>query len=49
VELDAIFHQPGWTPLLEEEFRRQVAAIAATEGWVIVHARELRVTSQAPC
>ena len=35
VELDAIFHQPGWTPLPEEEFRRRVTAIASTKGWVI--------------
>src|SRR5215475_11726512 len=35
VELDAIFHQPGWTPLPEDEFRRRVAEIAAGDGWVI--------------
>jgi adenylate kinase family enzyme len=35
VELDAIFHQPGWTPLPEEEFRRRVTAIVSGEGWVI--------------
>ena len=35
VELDAIFHQPGWTPLPEDEFRRRVSAIAAGDGWVI--------------
>jgi adenylate kinase family enzyme len=35
VELDAIFHQPGWTPLPEDEFRRRVAGIAAGDGWVI--------------
>jgi adenylate kinase family enzyme len=34
-ELDAIFHQPEWTPLPEEQFRRRVAAIAAGDGWVI--------------
>ncbi|HUV10310.1 MAG TPA: AAA family ATPase [Acidimicrobiia bacterium] len=34
VELDAIFHQPGWTPLPEPEFRRQVGARAAEAGWV---------------
>jgi hypothetical protein len=32
-ELDAIFHQPEWTPLPEEQFRRRVAAIAAGDGW----------------
>jgi len=35
VELDAIFHQPEWTPLPEEQFRHRVTAIAARDGWVI--------------
>jgi adenylate kinase family enzyme len=35
VELDAIFHQPEWTPLPEEQFRRRVTAITAGDGWVI--------------
>jgi deazaflavin-dependent oxidoreductase (nitroreductase family) len=35
VELDAIFHQPGWTPLPPGSFVRQVAAAAAADGWVI--------------
>jgi adenylate kinase family enzyme len=35
VELDAIFHQPNWTPLPEDQLRRRVAAIAAEDGWVI--------------
>jgi adenylate kinase family enzyme len=35
VELDAIFHQPGWTPLPAEQFRRRVTAIASGDGWVI--------------
>jgi adenylate kinase family enzyme len=35
VELDAIFHQPGWTPLPEEDFRRRVNAIASAGDWVI--------------
>ncbi len=35
VELDSIFHQPGWAPLPAEEFRRRVAEIAAADGWVI--------------
>jgi adenylate kinase family enzyme len=34
-ELDAIFHQPGWTPLDREEFRRRVSAITSGDGWVI--------------
>jgi adenylate kinase family enzyme len=35
VELDAIFHQPGWKPLPAQEFARRVAAAAAGDGWVI--------------
>jgi adenylate kinase family enzyme len=35
VELDAVFHQPGWTELPVEEFRARVADAAAGESWVI--------------
>ena len=35
LELDSVFHQPGWVPLPTPEFRRRVAAEAASEGWVI--------------
>lgn len=35
VELDAIFHQPGWVPLAQEEFARRAALAAAADGWVI--------------
>lgn len=35
VELDAIFHQPGWAPLDENAFRRRVAEVAAGDAWVI--------------
>lgn len=35
VELDAIFHQPGWTELPREEFRARVEEAAAADGWVI--------------
>ena len=35
VELDAIFHQPGWLPLPAGEFRHRVALAAEGEGWVI--------------
>ena len=35
VELDAIFHQPNWTPLPTDEFRRQVADAVAGDGWVV--------------
>jgi adenylate kinase family enzyme len=34
-ELDAIFHQPDWTPLAEDQFRRRVTATASGDGWVI--------------
>lgn len=35
VELDAIYHQAGWTPLTDEEFRTQAAAITDGEEWVV--------------
>jgi adenylate kinase family enzyme len=35
VELDSIFHQPGWTPLSDEQFRAQVEAATAAETWVV--------------
>jgi adenylate kinase family enzyme len=36
VELDAIFHQPGWTELSTDEFRQRVAAeLRSEDGWVI--------------
>ncbi|MGH3630823.1 MAG: hypothetical protein ACRDRL_25690 [Sciscionella sp.] len=35
LELDSVFHQPGWVPLAREEFRRRVAAAVAGERWVI--------------
>jgi len=34
-ELDAIYHQPDWTPLPADQLRHGVAAIAAWDGWVI--------------
>ena len=35
LELDSVFHQPGWVPLAREDFRRRVAAAVAGERWVI--------------
>ncbi len=35
VELDAIYHQPGWTQLPEDEFRSRVAHATASERWVV--------------
>lgn len=34
LEIDAVFHQPGWTPLEAQEFRRRIAEFAAGPGWV---------------
>lgn len=34
VELDAIFHQPDWTPLPDEDFVERVGDLAETDGWV---------------
>src|SRR5260370_32188616 len=35
VELDSIFHQAGWTPLPDEQFRAEVAARVAGPAWVV--------------
>lgn len=35
VELDAIFHQPGWQELPRDEFRRRVQHEVSAPGWVI--------------
>lgn len=35
LELDSVNHQPNWTPLPADEFRRVVATAVAGEGWVI--------------
>jgi adenylate kinase family enzyme len=35
LELDGVFHQPGWEPLPKDEFQRLVAAQASDDGWVI--------------
>ena len=35
VELDSIFHQPGWTPLPREEFRRRVEKRLRDDAWVV--------------
>lgn len=34
LELDAVFHQPGWQPLEPELFRARVAEFAGQDGWV---------------
>ena len=34
-ELDAIFHQPGWTELETTEFRRRLGVLVAQPRWVI--------------
>jgi adenylate kinase family enzyme len=35
IELDSIYHQPGWVPLPHDEFRARVEALAAGDVWVI--------------
>jgi adenylate kinase family enzyme len=35
LELDAIFHQPGWQPLDAEVFRARVAEFIAADSWVV--------------
>ena len=35
IELDAIFHQPGWTPLHEDAFRARVGQAVDAPGWVV--------------
>lgn len=34
-ELDALFHQPGWTQLPIDEFRAAVGRVSASDRWVI--------------
>lgn len=35
VELDELFHQPGWEPTPTPEFRAEVAGALDTERWVV--------------
>ena len=35
LELDSVFHQPGWSQLPDEEFRARVADFAVQPRWVI--------------
>lgn len=35
LELDSIFHQPGWQPRDPSDFRRDVAGFVAQDGWVV--------------
>ena len=35
LELDSVFHQPGWTPLPDEEFTGIVADFVAQDRWVV--------------
>ena len=35
VELDAIYHHPGWTPLGDAAFRARVTEAVASDGWVV--------------
>jgi adenylate kinase family enzyme len=47
VELDAIFHQPDWTPLDDDEFARRVAAATEGDAWV-TDGNYRRVTMDGP-
>jgi cytidylate kinase len=44
LELDAVFHQPGWRPLPDEEFRRITTAKASDPA--NAHMRFIRLTSR---
>jgi len=35
IELDSIFHQPGWGELPRHDFRRQVSEALTAEAWVV--------------
>jgi adenylate kinase family enzyme len=35
LELDGVYHQSGWTPLAEAEFRERVGRFTAGERWVV--------------
>jgi adenylate kinase family enzyme len=35
IPLDAVFHQPDWTPLPDDEFRQRVTAAIAPDRWVV--------------
>jgi adenylate kinase family enzyme len=35
LELDSIYHQPGWVELETEEYRRRVAEFVAADSWVV--------------
>jgi adenylate kinase family enzyme len=35
VELDAIYHRPGWHALTLDRFRQRVAEVTAGDSWVI--------------
>ncbi|MGH8927742.1 MAG: adenylate kinase [Acidimicrobiia bacterium] len=35
IELDAIFHQPGWTPLPDDQYRQRVLEETLRDDWVI--------------
>lgn len=35
IELDALYHQPGWVPAAPEGFRAAIDAATAGDGWVV--------------
>jgi adenylate kinase family enzyme len=43
VELDALCHLPGWVEASDEDFRRDVEAAVAADGWVVDGAYERKL------
>jgi adenylate kinase family enzyme len=35
IELDSIYHQPGWTGLADNDFRDRVSSLTAGGGWIV--------------
>lgn len=35
LELDSIYHLPGWVPMPDAEFRERVSQFVADDGWVV--------------
>jgi adenylate kinase family enzyme len=35
LELDSIYHQPNWTPLPDDEYRRRVESFTRSDAWVV--------------
>lgn len=35
LEIDAVYHQPGWVPLELDEFRQRVRDVVTSDAWVV--------------